>query len=408
MDVVESPIINYMVKKQYPRPTPLGGPILVNNQATFAQMIAHLRTQPLLALDTESNSLFRYYPKVCLIQLTAYVDSRQPDPAATVDYLLDPLAIRNVSALAPLLNDPSTEVIMHAAENDIILLQRDFGFQFSNIFDTQLAARILGWKQVGLAAILQEHFGIASDKNMQRTDWGQRPLTQKQITYAQIDTHFLPALRIQLIEQLQQVDRWEEANEAFALLRQVSYHEPTPRTFWQMKNTRDVPEAATNVLEALWQWREAEAQRRDWPPFKIMTDAQLTQLAVNQPTAEEAMTQLQGFGPKVVKQYGKPLIETIQWGQQQPLPDPPESTLRPEQMVAKPVQNRYEALRHWRTDVAEKRGVQPDIVFTNSTLLTIAQMEPKSEAEILTIPEIGPWKARTYGPAILATLRKTK
>jgi len=396
-----------MVKKLYPRPTPLGAPILVNNQASFAQMLSHLRTQTLLSLDTESNSLYRYYPKVCLIQLTAYVDPHQPDPAATVDYLLDPLALKNISALGPLLNDPATEVIMHAAENDIIILQRDFGFQFNQLFDTQLAARILGWKQVGLAALLQEYFNIASDKNMQRTDWGQRPLTQKQIAYAQIDTRFLPALRTILIEQLQKAGRWEEAKEAFAFLRQVTYREPTPRTFWQMKQ-REVPDAATNVLEALWLWREAEAQRRDWPPFKIMTDAQLTQLAVHQPTTLEVMAKVHGFGSKLAKQYGKQLIQVIQQGQQQPLPELPETILRPEQMLAKPVQHRYEALRHWRTDTAEKRGVQPDIVFNNSTLLAIAQMEPQSEEEILTIPEIGPWKARTYGPAILATLKKMR
>ena len=397
-----------MVKKPYPRPTPLGAPIFVNNQTGFAQMLAHLREQPILALDTESNSLFRYYPKVCLIQLTAHVDAHQPDPAATVDYLLDPLAIKNLSALAPLLSDPATTMIMHAAENDIIILQRDFGFQFSNVFDTQLAARILGWKQVGLAAILQEQFGVASDKNMQRTDWGQRPLNQKQTTYAQIDTHFLPALRLRLIKQLQQADRWEEAQEAFALLRNVNYQEPASRNFWQMKHTRDVPDGALNVLDALWQWREAEAQRRDWPPFKIMTDAQLAQLATVQPTAEESISRLQGFGPRIAKQYGKTLITTIQHGQQQPMPAPPETTLRPEQLVAKPVLNRYEALRHWRTEVAEKRGVQPDLVFTNTTLLTIAQMEPTAVEELLTIPEIGPWKARTYGSAILATLRKAK
>lgn len=397
-----------MVNKQYPRPTPLGAPILVNNQAGFAQMLAHLRTQSLIALDTESNSLYRYYPKVCLIQLTALVDAHETDPTTTVDYLLDPLAIKNISALAPLLSDPATTVIMHAAENDIIILQRDFSFQFSNVFDTQLAARILGWKQVGLAAILQEQFGVASDKNMQRTDWGQRPLNQKQTTYAQIDTRFLPVLRLRLIEQLQQADRWEEAQEAFTLLRDVTYHEPAPRTFWQMKLTRDVPDAALNVLDALWQWREAEAQRRDWPPFKIMTDAQLAQLATIQPTTEESIGKLSGFGPKIAKQYGKALIATIQHGQQQPMPPLPESTLRPEQLVAKPVQHRFDALRQWRTAVAEKRGVQPDIVFTNTTLLAIAQMDPKAVEELQAIPEIGPWKARTYGPAILTTLRKIK
>lgn len=399
-----------MTKKQVPRPTPLGAPILVNNPSSFAQMVAHIQTQTLLGIDTESNSLYRYYPKVCLIQLTTSVSPEQTDPTETVDYLLDPFAIKDLSPLVHIVNDPALEVIMHAAENDILLLQRDFGFAFQRVFDTQLAARILGWKQVGLAAILQEIFGVTSDKSMQRTDWGQRPLTPKQTVYAQMDTHFLPALRLRLIAELEQSGHWEEAQEAFTYLGQVSYHgrEPAPRTFWHMKHTREVPTAATGVLEALWLWREAEAQRRDWPPFKILTDAQLAQLATAQPTTEEAIVQLPGFGTKTAAQYGRHLLRVIQHGQKQPLPMPPEATLRPEQLVAKAVQNRYEALRHWRTDTAEKRGVQPDIVFSNSTLLAIAQRDPKSEEEILQIPEVGPWKARTYTPAILATLRKSR
>ncbi len=397
-----------MTKKQYPQPTPLGAPILVNDPTSFAQMVAHLQTQPLLGMDTESNSLYRYYPKVCLIQLTTLVTPAQTDTLETVDYLLDPLAIKDLSPLAAVVNDPGTEVIMHAAENDILLLQRDFGLAFKHIFDTQLAARILGWKQVGLAAILQEIFGVTSDKSMQRTDWGQRPLNAKQIVYAQMDTHFLPALRLRLIAELEQSGHWEEAQEAFASLSQVSYHgrEPAARTFWHMKHTREVPTAATGVLEALWQWREAEAQRRDWPPFKIMTDAQLAQLATAQPASEPMMAQLPGLGGKATAQYGRQILRVIQQGQRKPLPALPESTLRPEQMVAKSVQNRYEALRHWRTDTAEKRGVQPDIVFSNSTLLAIAQLDPQSEADLLRVPEVGPWKARTYAAAILATLRK--
>ena len=209
---------------------------------------------------------------------------------------------------------------------------------------------------------------------------------------------------------MEESNHWEEAQEALAYLSQVSYHdrESIPRTFWQMKHTREVAMAATGVLEALWQWRETEAQRRDWPPFKIMTDAQLAQLATSQPTSAEALAQLPGFGPKALAQYGRHLLRVIQQGQQQPLPAPPEANLRPEQMVAKSVQNRYEALRHWRTDTAEKRGVQPDIVFSNSTLLVIAQLDPQSEEEVLRIPEVGPWKARTYAPAILATLRKNR
>ena len=135
-----------------------------------------------------------------------------------VDYLVDPLRLNDLSALGNLFATPDVEVVMHAAENDMLLLQRNFGFTFHRVFDTQLAARILGWKQVGLAAILEAQFGIVSDKRMQRTNWGKRPLTPEQITYAQMDTRYL-LLRELLIDELKQRKRWEEAKKPLTASR---------------------------------------------------------------------------------------------------------------------------------------------------------------------------------------------
>ncbi len=387
---------------------PVDAPTLVSHAGTFAAMLKQLRGQPLLAVDTESNSLYRYYPKVCLIQITTFADPQQPDPARVVDYLVDSLAITQLEALGELFQDPAVEVIMHAAENDILTLQRDFGFHFANLFDTQLAARILGWKQVGLAAILQENFGVVSDKRMQRTDWGKRPLTPEQILYAQMDTHYLPALRITLIEQLQAAGRWEEAQEAFSMFHHLSYHEreSVPRAFWQMKQLREVERADTAVLQALWQWREEEAQRRDRPPFKIMTDQTLISLVNQQPVSLPQLKQIPGLGEVQLKQYGKTILATIARGQAAPRPEQPPAAERGEQTLERAVQQRYDLLRHWRSQAAEARGVAPEIVFSNSILLTIAQRMPHTAAELLEIPEIGPWKAATYGPAILATLQR--
>ena len=385
---------------------PVDAPILVNHASSFAAMLKQLRGQPLLAVDTESNSLYRYYPKVCLIQITTFADLVQPDPARVVDYLVDSLALTQLGALGELFQDPNVEVIMHAAENDILTLQRDFGFHFANLFDTQLAARILGWKQVGLAAILQENFGVVSDKRMQRTDWGKRPLTPQQILYAQMDTHFLPALRTTLIEQLQAAQRWEEAQEAFTMFQHLNYHgrESAPRAFWQMKQVREVARKDAAILQALWQWREEEAQRRDRPPFKIMTDQTLIHLVNQQPKSLHELLQIPGLGDIQGKQYGKVLLATIVKGQAAPLPEHAPAPERLEQGLERAVQQRYDALRQWRSQAAEQRGVQPEIVFSNTILLAIAQRLPQSEKELIEIPEIGPWKARTYGPAILATL----
>ena len=111
-------------------------------------MIAALNGQPLLALDTESDSLYRYFFKVGLIQIST----------PTTDYLVDPLRLPDLTSLGEILADPAVEKVFHAAENDVLMLKRDFGFSFANVFDTMLAARILGWKQVSLAALLAQHF----------------------------------------------------------------------------------------------------------------------------------------------------------------------------------------------------------------------------------------------------------
>ena len=171
---------------------PLPMPVLVDTQAGFEAMMAVLVREPILALDTESDSLYRYYYKVCLIQVST--------PA--IDYVVDPLHLPDLAAFGSLMADPAIEKVFHAAENDILVMKRDLGFRFCNIFDTMLAARILGWPRVGLAALLAEHFGIELDKRTQLTDWGQRPLTPVQLSYAGLDSHYLLPFRDLLHQEL--------------------------------------------------------------------------------------------------------------------------------------------------------------------------------------------------------------
>lgn len=382
-------------------PGKIENPILVYNRKTLAQMMAHLSQQSTIALDTESDSLFRYYPKVCLIQISTYADVSNTGPV--VDYLVDPLRGDDISPLALVLENAAIEKIIHAAENDILLLQRNFRFTFQNVFDTQLAARILGWKRLGLAAILEEHFGVISDKRMQRTDWGQRPLTPQQLAYAQVDTHYLLALRTLLAEQLEHTARWEEAQEAFAQLSQLRYDQraEVERSFWQMKGVRDVPRDALGVLESLWQWRESEAQRRNRPPFKVMNDELLVKLALRRPVKLEELFQMAGVSAQQINGYGPALLQAIAAGSKRPPSSPPRARPRLEETLDPVVTQRFEALRRWRTGIAEARGVTPDIIFTNEILIEIAQRAPQSEADLLAIPAIGPWKARNYGPEVL-------
>ncbi len=397
-----------MTNKNRSIPSNIPAPHLVQSAGEFAEMMAYLRDQPLIAVDTESDSLYRYHPRVCLIQISALAtgpDARPTaaDPIPTVDYLLDPVKFHRFQSLGELFANPAVEVLFHAAENDVRLLDRDFNFRCANVYDTQLAARILGRNGVGLAAMLQAEFGVISDKSMQRTDWGRRPLTPQQMTYAQLDTHYLPVLRQRQMVKLKEADRWEEAQEGFAALAELRYEEPAQeRTFWRMKETREIAEEDLGLLEELWNWREITAEEMDRPPFKVLGDTVLGELTKRKPTTLTELSNIRGFGDRQVKRFGRDVLEAVQHGLEQPVPAFPEPTVRPEQLLSKPERKRYDALRQWRTDIANGRGVDPDIVLNNSTLLLVATQCPTTLEELQQIAAIGPWKASTYGPAVLA------
>ncbi len=379
---------------------------LVYTPRALHQLVSYLRKQSRFALDTESDSLYSYYGKVCLIQISAYSDEQTRNTAEVVDYLVDPLRLDTLAPLGELCADPATEVVMHAADNDILVLYRSYGFAFGRVFDTQLAARILGWSQVGLAALLEKHFGIVSDKRMQRTDWGKRPLTPQQIAYAQMDTHYLLALRDLLQEELQQRGRWEEAQDAFAMLTATNpaARPAEERTFWQMKTVREAPRDGHGILESLWQWREEEARTADRPPFKVVNDSVLVDLTKLQPESRAALAEIPGLSELQVRRYGDDLLRAIQDGRTRPLPPLPNGDGRPEHQLDKPAQASYDALRRWRTETARTRGVDADIVLPNSTLLAIVQSHPAALSDLAHIAELSPWKLAHYGPQILDTL----
>ncbi|MXZ22763.1 MAG: hypothetical protein F4Y84_19590 [Caldilineaceae bacterium SB0665_bin_25] len=391
------------------RPQAIAPPQLVQSTEEFEQFLRHVSGQPWLALDTESDSLFRYAPRVCLIQITASAAAAGtqslPEPANVVDFLIDPLRLPKLSGLGELLADGATEVILHAAENDILTLQRDFDFRLRKIYDTQLAARILGRQGIGLAKVLHEEFGVVSDKKMQRTNWGQRPLTQQQLTYAQIDTHYLPALRARQTRSLEETGRWDEAQAAFRMLETISFRPPEPRTLWQMKQIRSVEERDLGVLQAVWEWRESFAEQVDRPPFKVLGENGLVYLSQKRPRTLASLRAVPGLSERQARWFGRELLAAVREGEQQPAPQRPASVRKPDPALTAAGKKRYEALRQWRTKTAAARGVDPDIVFSNETLQQISACRPATLAELEKIPSVGRWKAQTYGAKVFSLLR---
>lgn len=383
--------------------------LMVDSVGEFDRLVRYLAGQPWVAVDTESDSLFRYTPRVCLIQISAPstkgANSKAADTANVRDFLVDPLKLNHLAELGDILANDETDVILHAADNDILTLQRDFGFRIRRLYDTQLAARIMGRTGVGLAQVLLEEFEVVSDKRMQRTNWGQRPLTAQQIAYAQVDTHFLPALRARQTEQLKVAGRWEEAQDAFRLLESIEYTPPEPRTFWQMKQIRSVDERNLNVLEAIWDWRERLSQRTERPPFKVLGESTLVALAQNRPQSVEELRKVPGLSARQVERFGMELLATVRQGERRPVPRRPAAARRTDSTLSANERRRFDALRRWRTETAVARGVDPDIVFSNETLLQISAGRPDTVAALAELPAIGQWKAQTYGPAVLKMLK---
>ena len=367
--------------------------VLVTDEHGLDQLASTLALAPVVAVDTESNSLHAYRERVCLIQISTLV----------TDYIVDPIAVPNLRALAPVFANPGQQKILHAAENDLICLRRDYQFKFVNVFDTMTAARTLGWPQVGLAAILNTQFGVTMDKRYQRSDWGRRPLTSEQLEYARLDTHYLAALRDKQFDELTSSGRWTEAHEEFERLARGRDEQdaasPASPTFWRVKGARDLSPQQAALLDMLFAYREREADRLDRPPFKVMAEATLMELTRRAPRRQEELRGVPGMSPDQVRRRGVALLHAIEKGLQAPAQYPPREAREPEE-----VRDRYDRLHTWRKDRARARGVESDVIVPRTTLQDLARRAPRTHDELATIKDFGPWRRNAYGDEILALL----
>jgi ribonuclease D len=373
-------------------PEVLPAPILVADPPALQALVDVLVQEPAIGVDTESNSLFAYRERVCLIQFST----------PTLDYIVDPLALNDLSPLAPLFADPGQQKIFHASEYDVICLKRDYNFQFANLFDTMVAARTLGWPQLGLAAILETHFGVKMNKRFQRADWGQRPLTSELLDYARLDTRYLVRLRALLEAELVARGRLEEAREEFARLERVA-GQPNgvnPNAFWRINGARDLAPAQAGVLRELHEYRERQAERADRPPFKVMSDQTLLEIARQGPNSLADLEGLPGMTPQQIRRHGANLLKVVRRGLGGPPARPPHYEREPDT-----VRERYELLHQWRKRKAQARGVESDVIISRDALWELARTAPSTPEALAQIETLGPWRREAYGDEILKVLQ---
>ncbi len=288
----------------------LNSAALIENQHDLSKLIGNLEKSAHVAVDTESNSFYAYFNRICLIQVSTEHQ----------DYIIDPFSAGDIEAFGKILANPDIEKIFHAAPNDIAGLKRDFKFTVHNIFDTSVAAKMLGYKQLGLAPILLEHFGISLNKKWQRYDWGRRPLRNEQIEYARFDTHFLIPLRHRLVEELKEKEILEAAREAFEKLcaQQITEKQFRPGDFLHIYGAQSLDAIGKRILKALYLFREKEARRRDRAPFRILTNETLLRLALQRPRSLQDFTKIKGI-PRIyaTSRIAVHLLELIRRNEEQ-------------------------------------------------------------------------------------------
>jgi len=371
-------------------PETLPLPIWVDSIELLHQMIADLAAQSLVAVDTESNSLHAFREQVCLLQFSS--------PQA--DYLVDPLALKDLSALAPIFVDEKIEKIFHAAEYDLICLRRDFGFKFLSLFDTMQAARILGYPAVGLDRLLGDKFGVKMDKRHQKADWAARPLTKEQIHYARLDTHFLFGLRDELLKELIEMDRLQFAMEDFS--RACLEEEPKQRSngeSWErFSGRKDLSHRQLTILAHLCKWRDHEAEKLNRPPYKVMMDDVLILLSKN-PPEEKVDLSAAGLSEKQIKLWGGAVLSAIGRGVDSPLIGRKQVERKDDAVL-----RRLEKLKSWRKNLGMEMKVESDIILPKPYLSMLAENPPESLDELARIMKATPSRVERFGAEIFRVL----
>ncbi len=386
--------------------TPL---VMVESDAALRDAVDRLRKATVLGIDTESDSFHHYQEKVCLVQISDY----------EADFIIDPLSIDDMSPLGDLMADPLMVKIFHGADYDVVSLKRDYGFTFSNLFDTMIASQFLGLPRIGLADLIGQYFGHVIDKRYQRHDWAARPLEFEHLEYARGDTHWLPALREVLTSKLERMGRLRPVLEECRMMEtrewQGRVHDPAD--FLRVKGARQLDEPGQRVLRALYAYRDQEAASMDRPAFKVIPDPVLLDIARTRPTTLDGVAGLMRRGSGLVRRHGTRLAETVVAGlaDETPIPEPASreggrggargggaQEGGPTMLRGRDAERLLNRLKEWRNEmVGRGANVAPITIAANGLLKEITRRAPRTLEELAAVPEIREWQLETHGATLV-------
>jgi ribonuclease D len=368
---------------------------LIESRADLDALAQDLLSEKVLAFDTEADSFYHYFDKTCLVQVAT---RRQI-------YLIDPLACGGPSELAPLgpvFASPEIRKIFHAAEYDLFVLKRDCSFQFQALFDTMISAQLLGYPSVGLAGLAERHFDVRLPKDEQRSDWSSRPLTQRQLNYAAADVLYLIPLAERLEKELRKARRHRWALEEFETVarRKWPEREFDELGYLRIKGARRLGPKGLSVLRELYLMRDARAREMDRPPFKVLGNRTLLEIAERQPRKLDELGEIKGITDLILRRLGRDVMAAVRQGRREdhgPIPRLGGSRRR----MDRHAEARMAALKRWRTQRAADLEMDPGVLCPNSALEAITWRAPTSRAEVEEIPELKRWFVREFAGEVV-------
>ena len=323
-----------------------------------------------IAVDTEADSLHCYFEKLCLIQLTFDGEDLLVDPLADVD--LQPLC----AALA------EKEIVLQGMDFDLRLLRRNFHLPVREVFDTVIAARMIGLREFSYAALVQQYFGVTLAKGPQKANWARRPLPGAMEAYAKNDTHYLLPLAASMEEQMQALGRmdWFRQSCQRGLEQTLVSREREPDSLWRITGSGTLPPRTNAVLRALWRWRDQEAQRADRPAFHILQNNALLESAKQ--FAEGQIPEYRHLSGRRRQEFiaaaqAALALSESEWPQRPP---------RPPRLRIPGFDRKVEELRQRRDRQAQELKMEPAFIASRSTLEGIAADPTRSETLLV------PWQ----------------
>ena len=345
-------------------------PHVIDSEPKLAGYLPVLRSANWVAVDTEADSLHAYPEKVCLIQISTLSGDRLVDPLARLD--LDPL----LDALT------GHELIMHGADYDLRLLRKHHEFVPSAIFDTMLAARLLGLRQFGLSHLVEKFLGVKLEKGPQKANWAVRPLTERMERYARNDTHYLKPLADRLKPALEAGQRLAWHQESCArLIHDSTMHRPADMdSVWRIRGSHLLERPALAILRELWLWREAEAVGANRPPFFIMSHEALVQIA-----GEAAAAKLiEPFLPRQISERRRGgLMKAIARGQGLSPEHHPRPLRRISRRPSDGERRRFADLQNRRDSHASALGIDPTLIASRGMLSDLAHDWDRHASELM-------------------------